>query len=215
MQQDAERQRERRTTALYRLTQELSSANNFPELLSIAIREVSAAFEADVAVMLPDPEPEARQLLSPYPAGLWQLDEQEEGVAAWAFQHDQPAGRFTDTLPQAAALHLPLSAGAKPSGVIALRFRSDQPPTLQQRNLLESFVRQIALVIDRQRLRERPTRGRKLLGGIRTPREDTVEFRLPRIAYAAGRHHGCGGGFARPGAQGQSCPEARAHGRIA
>lgn len=162
LQQDAERQRERRTMALYRLTQELSSAGNFPELLSIAIREVSAAFEADVAVMLPDPEPEAGQLLSPYPAGLWQLDEKEESVAAWVFQHDQPAGRFTDTLPQATALHLPLSAGSKPSGVIALRFRSDKPPTVQQRNLLESFIRQVALVIDRQRLRDADTRAKLL-----------------------------------------------------
>ena len=63
-------------------------------------------------------------------------------------------GAFHDTLPQAAGLHLPLSAGGKPSGVIALRFRSAKSLNVQQRNLLESFVRQIALVVDRQRLRD-------------------------------------------------------------
>ena len=160
LQQLAERKREQRASALYRLTRELASAGDFPQVLSVAVREVGAAFAADVAVLLPDPE--AGPQLTPYPAGLWVLDEKEESVAAWAFQHDQPAGRFTDTLPQATALHLPLSAGAKPSGVIALRFHAGQALTIQQRNLLDSFVRQIALVIDRQRLRDAET-GAKLL----------------------------------------------------
>jgi two-component system sensor histidine kinase KdpD len=152
LQQTAERQREQRTAALYRLTRELANANDFPEVLSAAIREVGTAFDADVALMLPDPE--VNQQLIRYPAGVWLLDEKEESVAAWAFHHDQPAGRFTDTLPQAAGLHLPLSAGGKPEGVMALRFRSDKSLSVQQRSLLESFVRQIALVIDRQRLRD-------------------------------------------------------------
>lgn len=189
LQQEAERQRERRTAALYRLTQEMSTAGNFPELLSIAIREVSAAFDAEVAVMLPDPEPEPGQLLSPYPAGLWQLDEKEESVAAWAFRHDQPAGRHTDTLPQAAALHLPLSAGGKPSGVLALRFRSDMAPALQQRNLLDGFVRQIALVIDRQRLRDADIRAKLLAESERLGKTllDSVshELRTPLAAITS------------------------------
>ena len=152
LQQQAERQREQRATALYQLTRELANAGDFPQVLGVAVREVGTAFDADVSVLLPDPE--AGRLLAPYPAGLWTLDEKEEGVAAWAFEHDQSAGRFTDTLPQAVALHLPLSAGGKPSGVIALRFHADKPLSVQQRNLLDSFVRQIALVIDRQRLRD-------------------------------------------------------------
>jgi len=160
LQQLAERQREQRASALYQLTRELASASDFPQLLSGAVREVGAVFDADVALLLPDPE--ANQPLTPYPAGLWVLDEKEEGVAAWAFQHDQPAGRFTDTLPQATALHLPLSAGGKPSGVLALRFHTSRPLSFQQRSLLDSFVRQIALVIDRQRLRDAETTAKLL-----------------------------------------------------
>ena len=187
LQQEVDRQRERRTAALYRLTQELGSAGNFPELLGAAIREVSTAFEADVAVLLPDPESNTQ--LSPYPAGLWQLDEKEESVAGWVFQHDQPAGRFTDTLPQAAALHLPLSAGGKASGVIALRFRSEREPTIQQRNLLDSFVRQIALAIDRQRLRDADIRAELLAESERLGKTllDSVshELRTPLAAITS------------------------------
>lgn len=152
LQQTAEREREKRTTALYRLTRELAVATDFPEILSVAMKEVGVAFDAEVALMLSDSE--ASETLIRYPGGIWLLDEKEESVATWAFQHDQPAGRFTETLPQAAGLHLPLSVGGKPLGVIALRFRSARSLSVQQRNLLESFVRQIALVIDRQRLRD-------------------------------------------------------------
>lgn len=155
LQQLAERQREQRATALYQLTRELANAGDFPQVLGVAVREVSTAFDADAALLLRDPD--SPEQLAPYPTGLWTLDEKEESVAAWAFHHDQPAGRFTDTLPNATGLHLPLSAGGKPSGVIALRFHSGKSLTVQQRNLLDSFVRQIALVIDRQRLRDSET----------------------------------------------------------
>lgn len=187
LQQRAERQREQRASALYQLTRELANATDFPQVLSVAIREVGAAFDADAALLLPDPE--ANEQLTPYPAGLWVLDEKEEAVATWAFQHDKSAGRFTDTLPQAAGLHLPLSGGGKPSGVIALRFHSGKSLSVQQRNLLDSFVRQIALVTDRQRLRDAETSakllaqseqlGRTLLNSV------SHELRTPIAAIAS------------------------------
>lgn len=152
LQQAADHEREKRTSALYRLTRELAAATDYAQVLGAAIKEVGTAFDADVALMLS--ESGENQELVRYIAAPWLLDDKEEGVAAWAFHHDQPAGRFTDTLPHAAGLHCPLSAGGKPSGVIALRFRSAKSLSLQQRSLLESFVRQIALVIDRQRLKE-------------------------------------------------------------
>ena len=160
LQQQAERQREQRVSALYQLTRELAGAGDFPQVLSVAIREVGAAFEADVALLLRDPDAEPQ--LTAYPSGRWVLDAKEESVAFWAFQHDQPAGRFTDTLPQAAGLHLPLNSGGQPCGVIALRFVSGKTLSVQQRSLLDSFARQIALVIDRQRLRDAEINSRML-----------------------------------------------------
>lgn len=186
LQQAAEREREQRTAALYRLTRELASASDFPEVLSVAMREVGVAFDAEAALMLPTPE--TNQLVR-YFAGLWLLDEKEESVAAWAFHHDQPAGRFTDTLPQAAGLHLPLSVGDKPLGVMALRFRSAKSLSVQQRNLLESFVRQIALVIDRQRLRDAEINARLLAKSEQLSRtllnSVSHELRTPLSAIAS------------------------------
>jgi two-component system sensor histidine kinase KdpD len=82
------------------------------------------------------------------------MPEKEQSVASWAFLHRQPAGRGTDTLPSAEGSHLPLLAGERAVGVLSLRFRAPASLAADQRDLLDAFVRQIALVLDRQRLRD-------------------------------------------------------------
>jgi two-component system, OmpR family, sensor histidine kinase KdpD len=150
--QAAERRREQRATALYLLTRELAQASDFADLLAIVIREVGKAAEAVVALSLPEEGSEGA--LTPYFASTWPMTEKEKSVAMWAFLHRQPAGRDTDTLPSAEGLHLPLMTGERALGVLSLRFRGTAPLTTERRDLLEAFVRQIALVLDRQRLRD-------------------------------------------------------------
>jgi two-component system, OmpR family, sensor histidine kinase KdpD len=150
--QAAERRREQRATALYLLTRELAQASDFADLLAIVIREVGKAAEAEVGLSLPEEGSEGA--LTTYFASTWPLPEKEQSVATWAFLHRQPAGRDTDTLPSSEGLHLPLIAGDRALGVLSLRFRGKAPLTTERRDLLESFVRQIGLVLDRQRLRD-------------------------------------------------------------
>ncbi len=151
-QQTAERQREQRATALYLLTRELANASDLADLLAIIIREFGKVFEAEVALSLPDEGP--GKTVTPYFASTWALGEKELSVAAWAFWRRQTAGRGTDTLPSAEGLHLPLIAGEHSVGVLSLHFRDSAPLSSPQRDLLEAFVRQIALVLDRQMLRD-------------------------------------------------------------
>ena len=149
--QTAERRREERATALYLLTRELANATDFTDLLAIIIREVGKTFRAEVAINLPDEAGTGG--LTRYFASSWVMSEKEEGVADWAFRRQQPAGRSTDTLPSAEGLHLPLLVTDRIGGVLSLRFREAAELDSAQRDLLEAFVRQIALVVDRQRLR--------------------------------------------------------------
>ncbi len=149
--QTAERRREERATALYLLTRELANATDFTDLLAIIIREVGKTFRAEVAINLPDEAGTGG--LTRYFASSWAMSEKEEGVADWAFRRQQPAGRSTDTLPSAEGLHLPLLVTDRIGGVLSLRFREAAELDSAQRDLLEAFVRQIALVVDRQRLR--------------------------------------------------------------
>jgi two-component system, OmpR family, sensor histidine kinase KdpD len=151
-QQAAERQREQRATALYLLTRELAQASDVADLFAIIIREVGKATHADVALSLPTDA--ATGPLTPYFASTWPLSEKELSVADWAFRRRQSAGCGTDTLPSAEGLHLPLVAGERTLGVLSLRFQRSHTLAADQRDLLDSFVRQSALVLDRQRLRE-------------------------------------------------------------
>lgn len=151
-QQDAERRREQRATALYLLTRELAQATDFADLLAIVIREMSKSVRAEVALSLP--EENSNEPLTPYFASTWALPEKEQSVADWAFRRRLPAGSGTDTLPSAEGLHLPLLAGDHTVAVLSLHFKDRAPLATEQRDLLDSFVRQIALVLDRQRLRD-------------------------------------------------------------
>ena len=157
-QQAAERRREQHATAMYLLTRELAQATDFADLLAIIIREVAKAAGAEVALSLPDETRDSS--LTPYFASTWPLPEKEQSVAAWAFEHRQPAGRTTDTLPSAEGMHLPLLASERAVGILSVRLREGASLDASQRDLLEAFVRQIALVIDRQRLRDAEQRAK-------------------------------------------------------
>ena len=159
-QQTAERQREQRATALYLLTRELAESPDLAQLLAVVIRQVGKSFRADVALSLPD-EAEANPVTA-YFASSWSLSDKEQTVAAWAFQHRQAAGRGTDNLPASEGLHLPLVAGTRATGVLSLRFHDALPLSPAQRDLLDAFIRQIALVFDRERLRDAETQAKLL-----------------------------------------------------
>jgi two-component system sensor histidine kinase KdpD len=67
----------------------------------------------------------------------------------WAFQKKQAAGKSTDTLPDAEALHLPIVAGDRAEGVLTVRL--SQSPTIEQRELLDAFAAQLALFVNKER----------------------------------------------------------------
>src|SRR5439155_1523889 len=108
----AARSREARTAALYAMSRELASTRGVDELLTIALRHVSEVFKSQVVVLLPG----ADRGLTAWSGGQFQLDANELGVARWVYEHRQPAGLGTATLPGASALYLPLIAPRGPVG---------------------------------------------------------------------------------------------------
>jgi two-component system sensor histidine kinase KdpD len=70
------------------------------------------------------------------------------------YWNEKKAGRFTDTLPFAAAAYYPISGPRYPLGVIGLRFESAHPLTLDQETLLHNFISQIASTLEREQLNE-------------------------------------------------------------
>jgi two-component system, OmpR family, sensor histidine kinase KdpD len=160
-QERQEHQREAHATALYRLTRELLEATSLEQLLRNAVSELERAFPARIVVLLPDSS--GRLSCHAHPASSYDLAGPEQPLAMRVFEDGQPAGRFTRDLPQAETLFIPLAAGKETLGVIGLHFdESAAAPTAQQRHLLQAFVQQIALGLDRQRLREQAEQARLL-----------------------------------------------------
>jgi two-component system sensor histidine kinase KdpD len=156
--EQAERRREERATALYLLTRDLAEATHLDDILDKLVRQLSDVFNADIAALLGD---EQKQLgAQPHFTSTLALSDKEFSVATWVFNHGRAAGRFTENLPSSEAIYLPLATAKSVLGVLGIRLKRSSPPTLEQRNLLDAFVRQAALVIDRARLREQAERSR-------------------------------------------------------
>src|SRR5665213_1912380 len=149
-QERAERRREERSTALYLLTRDLADAADVDEMAQRLLRQVSQAFKGRAAILLR--EADGGLAATAHPASTFPVSEKEQSVAAWAFRFGKAAGRFTDNLPSAGAIYVPMQTRHGAVGVLGVELPGEEQPALEQRDLLEAFARQSALVLDRIRL---------------------------------------------------------------
>jgi len=141
--------RERRTGAMFAMTRELGGALMTDQIIEIGMRHVSEVFQARTAILLPDSLEKVRpKVENPDPATA--LNEVDLDIAQWVYDQQKQAGHGTETLPAATALYLPLKAPMRTRGVIALLSeRMAEFAVPEQRRMLESFVAQIALALER------------------------------------------------------------------
>lgn len=140
-QADASRARETATASSLALSREMGGARDPGEIATVSARHMEEAFGVAVTILL------ARR------DGVLPGD---DGVARWAFDHAQPAGLGTATLPASPALYLPLQATDRVLGVARVAPReAGMVLDPERRQLLESFVRQAAVALERTVLAER------------------------------------------------------------
>jgi two-component system sensor histidine kinase KdpD len=145
-QAEAAIQREANTSTLYTLGRDLTSAMDLKEVASIIISRLGEAFGRDAVIFLP----QDGQLQVYARAQDYQADPNELGVASWAFEHGQPAGLGTDTLPAAPLRCQPMKTARGLIGVIGIHPKEPgRLLTPDQRQTFESFVHQAALAIER------------------------------------------------------------------
>jgi len=145
----AERRRERRASALNRLLESVTASASLEDGLARAVKEVDALFRSRTAVLLAT---EGERLdEAPHSASTYSPDAKERAVAAWAFERGQAAGRFTDTLPDAQGLYLPLQTSQHHLGALGVHFEERDTWTLDEHDLLETFASQIAVMIESYR----------------------------------------------------------------
>jgi len=148
-QAEAAHHREQQTAALYAMSRELAGARGVDALLQIAVRHVAEVFRTAVAVLIPGPA----GVLTAWSGSQLELDASELGVGRWVYEHRQPAGLGTSTLPGASVLYVPLVGSRGPVGVFGVRpadpHAMDEPERLHQ---LETFAAQTALALERTQL---------------------------------------------------------------
>jgi two-component system sensor histidine kinase KdpD len=147
------RQRERRTAALYAMTKEQAIAGTKAEVVAASAKHVKEVFDSEVAICLSDSED--KLVVMSNVDSLFAMDSHELGVAQWVLTNGQMAGVGTSTLPGARAIYLPLRSPTKAIGVIGV-LSSDKSKFLhpEELHLLEIFVGQIALAIERATVTE-------------------------------------------------------------
>ena len=136
--------REERARNLYEMARQLSGALVTEQVIEISERCVESSFGVKTRLLLPDDhdrlQPSAARPDKP------QID---LAIGQWCFDHNDPAGVGTDSLPDAPLLYLPLKAPLRTRGVLAVAF--EQRPLLipEQRRLLDTFAVLIAIALER------------------------------------------------------------------
>ena len=154
------RQRERRSAELFALSRELAQNLDLTELGAILCRHVVAGIEGDAVVLLPDahdhildPSGFCTRGMASASQARYPVPGNDLGIAQWAYDHRQKAGRNTDTLGSADAIYLPLNALDSCIGVLGLRPKDPRQLEIpEQMHLLDAFVTQAAVAMERVKL---------------------------------------------------------------
>lgn len=152
-----ERSRELRATALYRLTLALSDAPGPNEAVGQALALCDQLFGVRTALLLAD---DATGALVRHPSSGFEPANLEGNVAEWTMRNRRPAGRFTDTLASSTVFATPLLRGETALGVLCVRVDENGELSLAQRDLLEGIAAQLAMFVERDRLRAAGERGK-------------------------------------------------------
>lgn len=146
-------QRERRVSALYRLSKELVEARLETEIIEIGVHHLYEEFGGRNTFLFPD-----RNGFVSYPDKPpldISLQGTDLGAARWVFKHGRMLDNSTGALPGAAAVYIPLSGSTGTVGVLALESVNPRRIFLpEQRQLLDAFINQIIHALERAGLAE-------------------------------------------------------------
>lgn len=136
-------QREQRANQLTELSQQLSGVLVAEQIDQLAHLHLGRLLDSPVWIARLDAQD---QLMPPH--GSAQPSGYEASIADWVYQHQQPAGQGTDTLPATALRYFPLKAPMRTRGVVALEPRAmlNNPDIAR---LLDSMLSQLALALER------------------------------------------------------------------
>ena len=149
-QMEALRQTQMETTALLELSRKLTAATDRQAVFAAALQQLSLWSEIEIS------------LLARSSDGVWKVEagvqrlltEQERAAAEWAWQHDQPAGLGTGTLPSGRWWWWPLSGEEGPLALLGVSPKDGRALPPEQRRLLAALAQPLAQALERAQLAE-------------------------------------------------------------
>ncbi|MDP9127500.1 MAG: DUF4118 domain-containing protein, partial [Pseudomonadota bacterium] len=138
-----------RTQALYAFNKTIAAAATLDDILQAAVRHVSQSLVMRTVLLLP--KGERLEPAAAYPQET-KLDTASYAAMDWAWRHGKPAGLGSDTLPGAPFYGLPLRAGKKTVGVLAVEPARGKSFSSENENFLASLATQSAAAIERASL---------------------------------------------------------------
>ncbi|ABS55414.1 Osmosensitive K+ channel His kinase sensor [Methanoregula boonei 6A8] len=146
---DAAQTRERETSTLYALSQDLAGALDADAIMNAVGQHIKEIFQWESAFFLPENGHLAAHAKSP---GLV-MDGDDLAVATWAFQHGTTAGYDTDTLHGSKLRYIPLRSTRGVLGIMAVQpAEANGVITYEQSRILTAFANQAALALERVNL---------------------------------------------------------------
>ncbi|RYD33288.1 MAG: DUF4118 domain-containing protein [Verrucomicrobiaceae bacterium] len=144
----AERQRQRHTAALLRVTQSAALSADPAKGQAEALRTISEMLHAGTALVVRRQDHTLPE--TAHPASTFMPTPKEWGVIHWVYQNRKPAGRFTGTLPESAATWFPLQTAATLTGVFGVRLEGAARMDFGMRQAIEAIALQLALVLEKE-----------------------------------------------------------------
>ncbi len=139
-----------RIRKLYDFSRRAAAAASVDDVVWAAVSHVAAVLECETILLLPDAQGQLA-IVGAFPPED-RMEPRETSAARYAFDHGEPAGRGSSTLPASRWLFLPLSAAERRIGVLGLAYADGREAGPGDRRLVESLADQVALALERVRL---------------------------------------------------------------
>ena len=140
----------RRTTTLYEFSRKIASAASFDDIVWAAVHHVASTLRCRALVLRPVDDG-SLAIAGAYPPED-HLETRDWGAAKWAWQHGEPAGWGSQTLPSSQWLFLPLRTDKEPLAILGVSLEGTKQIEPDTRRLLDALVDQVAVAIERAQM---------------------------------------------------------------
>lgn len=139
------RRKERNTSALYAMSQELADIRARDELTHVIQRRLEQALDGKAVIFFPDAHGDFETFTNIYTVGV-----KEEIVVRWVYAQQQPAGLGTTTMPSASGYFVPLRGTSGTFGVLGLvPATPGHVLSTEERDMVDTFGALAAAALER------------------------------------------------------------------